>query len=127
MLSLCSADFDFQKDFLPGLLSRVFLLVVAILRGRHYEGLGYDNAKDSLLDQPLLKMGSKLGFTPCISLAAMRRSPLCWLSVPINKRTIPTHSSAGNVVRLTQYFSSMCKALSLIPSTARTGLGSVCL
>lgn len=95
MLSLCSADFDFQKDFLPGLLSRVFLLVVAILRGRHYEGLGYDNAKDSLLDQPLLKMGSKLGFTPCISLAAMRRSPCVGSVSPSTKERYQLIAALG--------------------------------
>lgn len=71
--------------------------------------------------------GAKTGVHTLHLTCSLETLPLCWFSVFINKRTVPTHSSAGNVVQLTQYFSSMCTALSLISSTACTGLGSVCL
>lgn len=48
MLSLCRADFDFQKGFLTevfGYCPVCFSWLLAILRGPHYEELSYDNAR----------------------------------------------------------------------------------
>lgn len=129
MLSLCSADFDFQKGFLPVVFGYCPLCFswlwpssgVYIMKGWAITMQGLP------LGLMFTEDGAETGVHTLHLTCSHETPPLCWFSVPINKRTVPTHSSAGNVVQLTQYFSSMCKALSLIPSTACTGHGSICL
>lgn len=105
----------------------MFLLVVAIHRSPRIkvwamamQGLPLG----SVFTTVGFTMGLKLGFTPCISLAAMRLS-LCWLSVPINKRIVPTHRNAQNEgwdSHLTEYFSRLCKVMSLMSNVTCTGM-----
>lgn len=78
----------------------------------------------SVLTTDGFTMGLKVGFMPCISLAAMRVSQ-SWLSVPTNKRTISIHRNAldeGWDSPLAENFSRLWKALSLMSSITCTDM-----
>lgn len=107
----------------------VFLLVVAST-GAHIMKVWALTMQGLPLGSVFMDDGAERSFTPCISLAALRLSSCVGAVSPSTKGCQLTGMypvRAGNVAQLAEYFSSMCKALSLIPSTTCTGHGGACL